>query len=305
MMPLVSVIIPCWNCADTLPLAIASLLAQTHKNWEAVIVDDGSAVPLRSYEEGFNDPRIKQIRLESNHGRGYAREAALAEAHGEYLALLDADDWYYPQKLQTQLECFVDYPEAVLVASALAVVDGDNKLVGIRGHRGSNLVRVFQPAGGLESVSIVHAPCMIRMSVAKAVGYDPTLRYSEDEDFLMRVTKRGPYVLMPMVLYAYSEIKSQSLGKQLRSYSATRRIFARHLKDSPVAATVQIAATWLKAAVYLGAYSLGVGDALVARRSFRPTYSHVQEFILAREVVLEKLMTVEPSVIRRVAPSGQ
>lgn len=293
MQPLVSVIMPCLDCADTLALALASLLAQTYQNWEAIIVDDGSTQPIRSVLSKFDDARVKYVRLKCNQGRGYARQVALSEAQGDFLAILDADDWYYPWKLQNQLEYFAKYPEAVLVAPGLAVVNKDNELVGVRGTADSGGIRVCPALRKLASVTIVHAPIMTRMAVAKLVGYDHKFRISEDEEFLLKVTQQGPHVIVPDVLYVYSEIESQSLKKQLQSYRATRKIFLKHLGESPVTAVRQIVATWIKAAVYVGAYSVGLGKALVARRSQRPTEMQVQEFWRARKAVLERLSEVE------------
>ena len=289
MGPLISIIIPAFNAAATLPMALASLLAQTYSNWEAIVVDDGSQQPLRKVAGMYGDPRISYIRLNSNRGRGYARQVALLECRGDFLAVLDADDWYYPWKLQFQLDVFAEYPEALMVAPGLAIVDKNYSLTGIRLSGDPYIRRYCPPLLGLQAMKIVHAPAMTRMEAARSAGYDPRLRFSEDEKFLMRVARLGPYVIIPNVLYAYSEMQSQSLRKQLRSYSATRKIYLEQMREYPYMVACQVAATWMKSVVYIGAHCAGLDEALVGRRSLPPAETHIQEFLCARETVLAKM----------------
>ncbi len=93
MRPLVSVMMPCYNSAGTLPLALASLVAQTYENWECILVDDGSTDRPIDIVEQASDKRISFFRLDRNMGRGVAQQAALDYATGDYLCMLDADDW--------------------------------------------------------------------------------------------------------------------------------------------------------------------------------------------------------------------
>ncbi len=270
-------------------MALASLLAQTYSNWEAIVVDDGSQQPLRKIAGMYGDPRISYIRLKSNHGRGYARQVALLESRGDFLAVLDADDWYYPWKLQFQLDVFAEYPEALMVAPGLAIFDKNYSLTGIRLSGDPYTRRYSPPMRGLQAVKIVHAPAMTRMETARRAGYDARLRFSEDEKFLMQVARLGPYVIIPNVLYAYSEMQSQSLRKQLRSYSATRKIYLEQMREYPYMVACQVAATWMKSVVYIGAHCAGLDEALVGRRSLKPAEIHIQEFLCARKTVLAKM----------------
>lgn len=103
---LVSVITPVYACEKYLPSAIESVLAQTHTNWEMILVDDcspdNSAAIIFEYQK--KDPRIKYLKNPTNCGAAVARNAALAEAQGRYIAYLDADDIWLPDKLEHQLE---------------------------------------------------------------------------------------------------------------------------------------------------------------------------------------------------------
>ena len=103
--PLVSIVTPTYNSADTIARAITSVLSQTFTNYEIIVVDDASTdstveIVNRYIEEGAP---IKIHSLESNSGAGVARSSGLQLASGEYVALLDADDFWFERKLEVQV----------------------------------------------------------------------------------------------------------------------------------------------------------------------------------------------------------
>jgi len=98
--PLISVVIPCYNVASTLPMAVDSVLRQTYTNFEVILVDDGSTDGLtpETCDDYAHDPRVRVIH-QANKGLAGARNTGLQAANGEFVALLDADDLYEPEKL--------------------------------------------------------------------------------------------------------------------------------------------------------------------------------------------------------------
>jgi cellulose synthase/poly-beta-1,6-N-acetylglucosamine synthase-like glycosyltransferase len=102
----VSVIIPAYNAAPQIGRAIESALAQTHAPLEILVVDDGSRDRTAEIV-GRLPPPVRLIRKE-NGGPATARNLGAREARGEWLALLDADDWWFPDKLRAQLACVTD-----------------------------------------------------------------------------------------------------------------------------------------------------------------------------------------------------
>jgi teichuronic acid biosynthesis glycosyltransferase TuaG len=105
--PAVSIIMPCLNAAACLPRAVASVTAQTRHDWELIIADDGSsdATPALARERAAADPRIRVLAAPETSPRGAAaaRNRGIAVARGRYLAFLDADDEWLPEKLARQL----------------------------------------------------------------------------------------------------------------------------------------------------------------------------------------------------------
>ncbi|GGM31997.1 glycosyl transferase [Paraliobacillus quinghaiensis] len=104
--PLVSIIMPAYNCADYIGITIKSVIGQTYKNWEIIIIDDCSTDNTEAIVKDFisMDNRIKYFKLEKNSGAAVARNKAIDLAEGEYIAFLDSDDVWFPEKLEKQIK---------------------------------------------------------------------------------------------------------------------------------------------------------------------------------------------------------
>lgn len=103
MNELVSVVMPSYNTGNYIAESIRSVLAQTYSNWELIIVDDCSADDTDTVVAEFLDSRIKYIKNETNSGAAASRNRALREAKGRWIAFLDSDDLWHPQKLEKQI----------------------------------------------------------------------------------------------------------------------------------------------------------------------------------------------------------
>jgi glycosyltransferase involved in cell wall biosynthesis len=112
--PNVSVVIPTYNYGRFLPEALASVLGQTHEDLEVIVVDDGSTDNTPDVLASVKDPRIKSVRT-TNRGDSAARNTGLSMAHGKFIAFLDADDRWRPNKLELQLQVLNAEPEVGFV----------------------------------------------------------------------------------------------------------------------------------------------------------------------------------------------
>jgi len=106
MSPVFSIVLCTYNAEAYLDECIRSLLHQTFKDFELIIVDDGSTDGTLQRLEDIQDPRIRLVKLGSNHGLIYARTKGFSEARGRYIAIMDADDIAHPERLQSQWEVF-------------------------------------------------------------------------------------------------------------------------------------------------------------------------------------------------------
>jgi glycosyltransferase involved in cell wall biosynthesis len=126
-MPQVSVVIASYNYAHFLPQALDSVLAQTLQDWECIVVDDCSTDNTAEVVAAYSarDPRFRYIRNEANKGEAGSRNVGNAAASGEFIAVLDADDWWHPEKLERQIEAMKRRPGAVLCFTDRVDVRGE------------------------------------------------------------------------------------------------------------------------------------------------------------------------------------
>jgi len=274
---------PCYNARETLPWALASLVAQTFPDWELVLVDDGSTDNPHEVVEQANDRRIHYIRLPENRGRGYARQVALENCAGEFLCILDADDWVYPEKLAWQIAAMREHPEIVLVGTGIAVADVNGDIVGVRSKGESRAV--LGPVTTLGPSPVAHGPIMMRLEEARKHAYDERLLHGQDTDFMLRLLMDRRYMVLPVVSYVYSEYASVTEAKILRTLRYTRMMYAKHRERFPVASRVNIGKSLAKEVVYRAGFALGQRERFLRNRSVAPDTEEIAQFEAARRVV--------------------
>jgi glycosyltransferase involved in cell wall biosynthesis len=277
---------PCYNAVESLPMALASLIAQSYSDWECILVDDGSSDHPERVVAQADDERIRFIRLNENQGAGRARQVALDAARGDYFGMLDADDWYYPDKLLRQVEVLESAKDPVLASSGVAVLDRAGNLSGVRlcGPPGTP-PPVLGPVDRLRPPRLSRAPCLIRMEAAREAGFRASFRRSEDSDFLLRVLWGRTYVILPEVAYVYDEMASASRREVLAGYRYRMRLFWSYRRRHPLAALSNVADALAKQTLYRFAFRLGLADRLIARRSRPPSPVEREQYERARETV--------------------
>lgn len=130
---LVSIIMPLYNCEKFIAESIESIMSQTYNNWELIIVDDKSTDNSLAIVESYvnKDSRIKLINLDINSGPTKARNRAIKEAQGRYIAFLDSDDTWLPSKLQDQI-AFLNDNNIVLTYCAYETMDENSMYINTR-----------------------------------------------------------------------------------------------------------------------------------------------------------------------------
>jgi len=288
--PTVSVMIPCFNAERSLRWAVASMLEQTFTDWECLIVDDGSTDGTWELLQRFNDPRIRLQRLRVNCGRGWARAAALEMATGQFLGMVDADDWVYPDKLSTQVAALQRFADAGIVSSAMAITDGSGEIIG---RQGPSREELRAPLTRLGHSDLPHASSLLRMEAAREAGYDRSLRFSEDRDFLVKVRRRHAACLLGSPNYVYAQPGSMSFSKMAASYAAQLQIFSKYRREEPLRAMLLSAQAVAKREVYRGCYAAGLGERLVAQRWTPASAVEVAAFEVARATVASRVTSLE------------
>ncbi|MFW2390615.1 MAG: glycosyltransferase family 2 protein [Polyangiales bacterium] len=265
--PLVSIMMPCFNAERTLPMALASLQAQTYGNWEATIVDDGSTDRTWEILQDFGDPRLRLERFESNLGRGAARQKSLEMARGQYLSFLDADDWLFPEKLAQQVSGMEEHPEVVVLSGACVITDAAGEAVGLTrtGLRADQdfASRRFTHPG---PPPLSFPPCIVRMEAAQHAGFNPAFRRSQDSDFLIRVMLGRRYAVSSLPVYAYSQAEAASLEKTIEGYRYRLRCYSQYRESHPLRSRSAMAKTLARIAVYKVAGWMDAEQHLIERR---------------------------------------
>ena len=190
--PLVSIIIPAYNAASVLPEALSSVQQQIHQDWEAIVVDDGSGDDTFEIAARFaqNDPRIRPVQ-QANGGPASARNRALAGSRGAYVAFLDADDTWMPEKLERQLKLAEQQPDANFIFANYLHWDGTRDLgprYKHRRHFPSGNIALRLMAENLFGTSTV---LMKRTLIDSAGPFEPSLSPAEDWDLWLRVASQG------------------------------------------------------------------------------------------------------------------
>jgi len=220
--PSISVVIATHNYGRFLPDAIRSVQAQTFTDWECIIVDDASTDDTPKIVAGFKgaDQRIRYTRNATNLGPGSSRNRGISMASGEFIAVLDADDWWEPGKLESQLQAVHSVPGAVLCFTATEKVYPTRVQTFLCD---SEWLRNMDRGLHLED-DIAHSSVLVCRTAMEAVGgYDEGLRMAEDWDLWLRIMYRYGassfvHIDRPLVHYRIHESNvSRDQGEGARS----------------------------------------------------------------------------------------
>jgi len=202
-MPLVSVIIPTYNRSAFLRNAIRSVLKQTFRDFEILVVDDASAIDVARIVEGFGDSRIRLLRHDRNRGEAAARNTGVLYARGEYLAFLDDDDEWLAEKLEKQVSVLSnESPSVGGIYTGFHVVDITDetilytKIPSISGTIFRELLR--HNVIGTPSTLMVRRACIERVGL-----FDGSIVYGVDHDLYLRIARYFAFACIPHPLVRY------------------------------------------------------------------------------------------------------
>jgi glycosyltransferase involved in cell wall biosynthesis len=192
----VGVVIAAYDMAAWIGSCLSSLIGQTHRDWTAIVVDDGSRDGTAAVVGGFRDPRIRLIR-QHNAGVSAARNRGLAEVAGEAVLFLDADDWLAPDALARMAHVLATHPWAVAAWGRYALMAPNAG----PGDRPLRVCRPTLPDGDALAAMMVgnrfanggHV-LVRRDAVARAGLFDTRLCFGEDWEYWVRLALAGPFV---------------------------------------------------------------------------------------------------------------
>jgi len=225
IMPKVSVIIPAYNRAHLIPAAIQSVLDQTYRDFEIIVIDDGSIDATKEAVNSFKDARINYI-YQQNSGVASARNNGITASRGEYLALLDSDDAWLPDYLSLMVEKLDAHPQAALVCSDCFICNKDlDEILQKKWHNSAYDTIEPDDAERHPLKYLLRSGCFIspqstvlRKSILNNTGlFDETLVTHEDLELFIRIVREHPVKLIdiPLVKFRKNDNGLQSRYEQM------------------------------------------------------------------------------------------
>jgi len=194
--PLVSIVLPAFNRAGYLQSAIESVLAQSLTSWEMIVADDGSGPEAAEYLRGLGDPRIRVLWLDHSGNPSIARNAALRDARGTYVAFLDSDDLWAPNKLEAQTAALRACGQCHWSFTNVDWIDAAGGLMRPREifvpHKG----RIVEALLTIEAYVALPTVLVERRLLDEAGLFDEELRFGEDYDLWLRLATRSDVAAM-------------------------------------------------------------------------------------------------------------
>jgi glycosyltransferase involved in cell wall biosynthesis len=266
--PAVTVIIPTYNRSSILSRAIDSVLNQTFADFELIVVDDASTDDTEAVVRGYDDKRVRYICHEINSGNGgIARNTAIERSDSEYVAFLDDDDVWLPEKLERQVDALEQCDDRVgLIYCWMDYYDGDELVERSHPTRRGDIFREMLDKNAITAASTI----IVRRRVLKDVGnFDGDVPRGIDSDFIRRVARDYHVDYVPEVLVEYnighgydrdSEWDESGLRAAIESTKIKHQKFTEAFERNP-----QMYASTL---AYIGACYGMLGEVSISARYF-------------------------------------
>ena len=227
--PLVSVIMAVYNAENYLRQAIDSVLNQTYKNIELLIINDGSTDESIKIVQSINDQRIRYFENSINVGVVKTRNLGIENARGEYIAIVDSDDLVLPEKFAIQVGFMEKNHDFGLCATYFNIIDKNDVLLG----------KVKRPNNDHDAIAhlivenyICHSSVMFRASLVRQNKYAEEYIYNEDYELIYRISKFSKIKIIPECLISY-RVHSNNTSVKNREirFQILLRLYRRILQD--------------------------------------------------------------------------
>ena len=232
MIPRVSVIVPTYNRGQYIAQALESVFAQTFRDYEIIVIDDGSTDNTQEILKNF-EGRIRSL-YQENQGISKTRNRAIKESTGEFIAFLDSDDFWEPIKLEEQVKILDSHPDVGIVYARMPIINENGETIGMKpaGVSGRNFRELLQVWGDLPTSTV-----MTRRVCFEKVGlFEPDLEPMEDIDMWIRIAKfYDLYEVENKILAYYRRHEEQITQNRSKVYNGLVKIYTKIYNTYPEA----------------------------------------------------------------------
>lgn len=228
-MPKVSVIIPTYNRPEFIKNAVKSVLNQTYDNLEIIVVDDGTKIRARKIINSINDDRIKYIKHTESKGGGAARNTGIKNSTGDYIAFLDDDDEWVPEKLAIQMNEFLQTGEDVgfCFSSVSNVIKNGIEVSQIKEGINDYSELSLKKLNGFLTVTLI-----IKKNVINEIGgFDESLPSHQEIDLIIRIAQKykGLGINIPLVKVKMDGSHEQIGSNLNRKIKGRKMLLSKHI----------------------------------------------------------------------------
>jgi glycosyltransferase involved in cell wall biosynthesis len=206
--PLISVLMPAYNCEAYVLEAVSSILSQSFADFELLVIDDGSTDSTRKLLDSVHDPRLRLVSNERNIGLIGTLNRGLDLALGRYIARMDADDVSAPERLEKQVLYLEEHPDVHVLGSMVNLINEQGMVFGaISGYpTGSEEIHRYL----LRECCLIHPSVIFRKDTVEAAGgYSADARHAEDYDLWLRLSDHHKIANLPDKLVSYRMHRNQ------------------------------------------------------------------------------------------------
>ena len=295
----VSIGLPFFNARRTLADTVRSVLAQSYRDWELILIDDGSSDGSKELVMQIRDPRIRIISDGVNLGLSARLNQISSLAQGTYLARMDADDLMHPERLSRQIAFLQANPQVDVVDTTTYTVDDDLTPLGIRGEEPLDC----RPEAVLRNGLLIHPTIMAKTDWYRSNPYDGVYVRAEDRELWCRTCTTTKFARLCEPLFFYRE----GLAGNIRNYVSTGvtvRKILRQYGPPMIGSWRTSVLQWqflLRNFVYRAATALGMQGRLIQRRN-RTLSGNEQG--LAKAILQEILCTPLPGLANEQVREG-
>lgn len=239
----VSIVIPTYNCLDYLPKAIGSVLQQTHQDIELIIIDDNSNDGTSTYLASIQDHRIVKLST-LGVGAPQARNLGIEKATGEFIAFLDADDFWFPEKIERQLEFHQRYPDMAMSFTNYEHLTEDYEVIvdcfsywSQFQNRDEQFINIDNPLEFIiENNVIGTSTVMLKADVfSQTDSFNADIKYGEDWELWLRMSENYQIGVLNSVEVGYlmrATSVTQTEDLKLRNLASIETILQRYQNNS-------------------------------------------------------------------------